>query len=98
MVRLTFLLVLVTIGCGQKHQKKPEITLSETQIDSLLVNWKIDSTGCLRLRDPGKMMTYAKRLVGKDSFELVRQLGPPNARYDGAGRRHFQYFLMCGTE
>jgi hypothetical protein len=96
-IRLIFLVLLVvTIGCTQKTEKKVEITLTQTQVDSLLTNWKKDSIGCLRLRDPERMLIYAKQLVGKDSFEIVRQLGQPNARFSGGGRRHFQYFLECG--
>lgn len=100
MIKLIFLLFLIlTIGCrGQKGERVHEIVLNKSQVDSLLANWKTDSVGCLGLRDPEKMKIYAKGLIGKDSFELVRQLGPPNAKYDGGGRRHFQYFLMCGND
>jgi hypothetical protein len=91
-----FLLLVVTIGCGQKPEKRREIILTQTQTDNLLINWKRDSVGCLRLRDPEMMLIYAKHLIGKDSIEIVRQLGPPNAKYSGGGRRHFQYFLECG--
>ena len=86
----------MAFGCTHKADKKAEIVLTKNQIDSLLTNWKKDSVGCLRLRDPERMLIYAKELVGKDSFEIVRRLGPPNARYNGGGRRHFQYFLECG--
>jgi hypothetical protein len=96
MIRPTILLTaILTIGCSERTDKKTEITLDKAEIEGLLKEWKRDSLGCLRTRDPEKMKIYAKQLVGKDSLELMRQLGRPNHRYGEKHKRHFYYTLEC---
>lgn len=71
------------------------MALSEVETEVLLKEWKRDSLGCLRTRDPEKMKIYASQLLGKDSFELIKQLGRPNHRYGQKDKRHFFYMLEC---
>lgn len=99
MIRLIFfLVVLLAIGCGRKTERKPEIKLTEFEIETLLMEWKKDSIGCLRTRDPAKMRIYANELIGKDSIKLISALGPPNYRYGEREERHFVYVLECARD
>jgi hypothetical protein len=77
-------------------QEKIELTAEE--IEEITRNWKTDSVGCLRLRDPKKMkdLTVHLKLVGKDSTKALEYLGKPNASYGQGKDRHFLYFLECG--
>lgn len=74
---------------------KNEASLTDNETQKLLNDWKNDSVGCLRLRDPEKMKIYARELIGKDSLELTERLGPPNYKYGKKGKRHFSYVLEC---
>jgi hypothetical protein len=77
---------------------KEKIELTAEQIDEITSNWKTDSVGCLRLRDPKKMkaLTVQLKLVGQDSTKTLEYLGKPNASYGQGKDRHFLYFLECG--
>ena len=89
-------ILFLIVGCGQRTENKPEIILSKEEIEFLLTDWKTDSMGCLRTRDPEKMKIYAKQLIGLDSIELIEKLGPPNHVFGYGERRQFSYFLECG--
>ncbi len=100
-ISLAFLLLSTCKTANKKEDNVAKITLdslTSLEIKELTNNWKIDSVGCLRLRDPKKMMALTKQLkvVGKDSLAVVELLGQPNGKYGQGGDRHFVYFLECG--
>lgn len=96
MIRFVIILgVFSIVSCSKRIEQEPDTTLSESEIEELLSEWRKDSLGCLRTRDVEKMKIYAKQLVGKDSLELIKQLGSPNHRYGETGERHFYYVLEC---
>lgn len=108
MQRLAFILFAFCLLSACKTNDKKADTGSEIIIDSLMSpeitllinNWKMDSMGCSRLRDPEKMMIVTKqlKLIGKDSLVVIKLLGKPNSKYGEDGDRHFLYFLECGVE
>jgi len=75
-----------------------EIGLTPQEMEEVVSNWKKDSVGCLRLRDPKKMkaLTIQLKLVGQDSTMTLKYLGKPNASYGQGKDRHFLYFMECG--
>jgi hypothetical protein len=72
--------------------------LTASEIEEIVDNWKKDSLGCLRLRDPKRMkkLTRQLELVGQDSIAALKYLGEPNGKYGQGTDRHFLYFLECG--
>lgn len=88
--------VFSIVGCGHRAGTQPEIILSKEEIEVLLTDWKTDSMGCLRTRDPEKIKIYAKQLIGLDSIELIEKLGRPNHVFRHGERHKFSYFLECG--
>jgi hypothetical protein len=78
--------------------KAEEKALTSAEIEEIVGNWKKDSTGCLRLRDYGKMKRVIEQLslIGKDSLTVVSYLGEPNAKYGESSKRHYLYFIECG--
>ena len=107
MQRLVFILfVICLLSACKTSDKKADSgsqivsdNLTSSEITELVNNWKMDSVGCLRLRDPEKMMALTKqlKLIGTDSSAVLKLLGAPNSKYGGNGDRHFLYFLECGV-
>ncbi|MCE2997529.1 MAG: hypothetical protein ACK5RG_14900 [Cyclobacteriaceae bacterium] len=101
-ISFVFCLLSACKTTDRKADTGNEITidsLTSSEITELVNNWKTDSVGCLRLRDPEKMMILTKQLqlIGKDSLAVLTLLGKPNSKYGEDGDRHFLYFLECGV-
>lgn len=82
--------------------KEKSISSQDAQIphDSLLVisqSWKVDSLGCLHLRDPRKIIRLIEQtnLIGKDSTVIKQYLGEPNRVFFLKGEKYYTYWLEC---
>lgn len=98
MNKYTFALVLVLIGCNANN-KKDTIVLTNDSLQLISTQWKTDSLGCDRLRDPKKIRQLIDQLelVGKDSSVIIDYLGVPNGRnHIGTDTTVFIYYMACG--
>lgn len=99
-VRYLSILVLCLGACGES---KKEVTrlIPQDSIEIVSNQWKEDSLGCARQRDPEKIKQLIAQLdlVGKDSSLVFKYLGSPEGkRYTGGDTTVFYYYMACGIK
>jgi hypothetical protein len=85
-------------GCETKADKQKMNGISQDSVLQIVSQWRSDTSGCLRLRHPEKIKLVIERfgLIGKDSTELLKYLGPPNRKMEmGDTATVFYYFMDC---
>lgn len=100
MNRLLFILILCLSACGQSKKEAASV-ISKDSLEIISKQWKADSLGCSRLRDPQKIRQLITQLelVGKDSSSVINYLGSPNGKnFIGSDTTVFYYFMACGMK
>lgn len=96
---LLFLITILSAGCTKKESSVTSITQDSLQIISQ--QWKRDSLGCERLRDPKKIRQLVNQLnlIGRDSSIVLGYLGVPNGRnFLKDSSVVYYYFMACGVK
>lgn len=98
-----FILLISLFGCAKKTNEESSsfINLSQDSLQQISNQWKEDSLGCARQRDPKKIRQLIRQLdlIGKDSVAVMQYLGPP----DGINLLNdstvvFYYHMACGVK
>ena len=99
---LLVLVVSVTILSCKENNRKSNAeriidTLTTEELNEISNNWKSDSNGCMKKRDPEKikLLISQLKLVGKDSMLLFRHLGKPNSYELKEKINTYVYFMEC---
>jgi len=73
------------------------VILSEEELIKIAQDWRKDSIGCMRLRNPIKIVQVIKmsKLIGKDTTVLMAKLGRPNHVVLKKKETTFVYVLEC---
>lgn len=75
-------LILFSFGCREHEGNKNIEIATENTTDSLLINWRADSLGCIGYRKKSIGTIFEKyTLVSKDVDEIKRLLGKANEEY-----------------
>ncbi|MDW3191989.1 MAG: hypothetical protein R8G66_06480 [Cytophagales bacterium] len=96
--KILLIAILFLIGCTPSKEKTQ--SLSVEKMDSVLINWKLDTLGCLGLRyaDQESLKQVVKQLElrGESSSVLISYLGEPNyIDYQEDSWKALIYFMEC---
>jgi hypothetical protein len=91
------ILSLLLFNCSLKSEKREDVILSEEELIKIAHDWKKDSIGCMRLRNPIKIVQVIKmfKLIGKDTTVLIAKLGHPNHVLLEKEKTTYVYVLEC---
>lgn len=102
MIRLSIIVLLTfLLSCGERKSTSI-IQASEITQDSILrisEQWRADSLGCNRLRNPAKIRQLIAQLnlIGQDSTNIIQYLGKPNGKNFIGDTTVFYYFMGCSV-
>jgi hypothetical protein len=99
--RYFLLIFMIWLAACSTKPKEDLIQVNEITQDSLQKiskQWKEDSLGCSRLRDPKKIrhLISQLKLIGKDSSLVIDYLGNPNGKNITGDTSVFYYYMSCG--
>lgn len=100
MNKYLLILTLCLSSCGQNRKEEVTEKISEDSLQMISKQWKEDSLGCSRLRDPQKIRQLITQLEleGKDSSLVINYLGSPNGKnFIGNDTTVFYYYMACGV-
>lgn len=100
MNKIIFIFVLCLCACDRGKQGVASV-LSQDSLETISKQWKTDSLGCSRLRDPEKIGLLVKqlKLVGEDSSLVLEYLGRPDEKNRiGNDITVFCYYMACGMK
>lgn len=95
------IVIFFVLSCSPKKEetgKTPFDSVSQDSLESISKQWKKDSLGCLRLRDPQKIQRLIVQLSleNEDSTVVIKYLGRPNGKnFIGSDTTVFYYFMDC---
>jgi hypothetical protein len=98
-----FILLSFLATCTRKNNDNisTSITISPDSLQQISIQWKSDSLGCSRQRDPKKIRKLISQLelTGKDSLAVIQYLGHPDGRnFLNDTTVVFYYFMACGVK
>ena len=97
-IRCLFLIPLILqFACKERNHSQTEGKMPQDSVSIISNFWKQDSSGCLRLRDPRKIVRVIKQegLIGMDTTSIKEYLGKPNHISFLREEKYYIYWLEC---